>query len=107
MIVLLLLLAAVIATVLIINTKKKEQLSLHHQVDYNNPYDVKKWLNTDYPMPDWYSSTRRRCTDGCIYRPRSGGIYVDISCPNVCINQHTNHGLKAYTNELSQSIVEI
>jgi len=93
---------AVIALVLVVNSmKKKEQLSL---VDYNNPYQVTKWLNSNYPMPDWYSSTQRRCTDGCIYRPRSGGVYVDVNCPNVCINQHTNKGLNAYTRELIQSI---
>ena len=99
---LILVVMAVIAVILVINAiNKKEQLSL---VNYNNPYEVVRWLNSDYPMEEWYSKVQSRCTDGCIYRPRSGGVYVDIKCPNVCINQHTNQGLKAYTTELIQSI---
>lgn len=67
-------------------------------------YVRREQYNRVLVMPKLRFPPGGNCTDGCIYRIRNNGVYVDTECQNMCTNSWDEKGYYEYMNSLTDSI---
>jgi hypothetical protein len=64
----------------------------------------REYFNRRLAMPRLRFPPGGNCTDGCIYRIRNQGVYVDTECQNMCRNNWNEKGYYEYMDSLKDSV---